>query len=207
MKKNLVKMGLIPLITAIFSGCVSKMQAPQNSGFFQSYDNLNTNSFVFKNQQDLGLNKKVYVEDVVVIPSIAREEQTKEQKDLYIDISKYATASIKEALKSKISDSKTENTMILQAAVSASEVHFDDTNWNQLSPLALGINVVSLNAYLEESARVVGEYRLLSGEKTVVKSINLIKNIPISLEGENLTLEDIKAPIDAWVKSIASELK
>ena len=94
----------------------------------------------------------------------------------------------------------------MQSAISASEVHFDDKEWNQLSPLSLGITVVSLNAYLEESARLVGEYRLIAKDETISKSLKQIKEIPISLNGDYLTLDDLKSSIDAWVDIVASEI-
>lgn len=205
MKKNLILSSLVAISMIVFSGCASKMEAPQNSGFFENYKEFKNDSNVLENPAKLSRYKKVYVEDVVVLPAIANGEQTNEQKNLYIEISKYATARLKEALKFKNTDTKSKDTVILSSALSASEVHFDDNSWNQYSPLSLGITVVSLNAYLEDSARLVGEYRL-DGDVTLAKSRNLIKDPSISLNGDFLTLEDLKKPIDAWVDIVASEI-
>ena len=202
MKQTLLISTLITL--TMLSGCASKMQAPQNSGFFKSYDDLKTSNVLVSDAKEL--RKNIYIEDVTVIPSIDINEQTDVQKKLYAEISKYATARLKEALKFKNTDTKTKDSLVMQSALSASEVHFDDKEWNQLSPLALGITVVSLNAYLDESARLVGEYRLLNNNKTVVKSLNLVKNVAISLNGDYLSIDDLKNSIDAWVESVASEL-
>ena len=188
----------------MLSGCASKMQAPKNAGFFKRYDDLRTSNVLVSDAKEL--RKNIYIEDVTVIPSIDINEQTDVQKKLYAEISKYATARLKEALKFKNTDTKTKDSLVMQSALSASEVHFDDKEWNQLSPLALGITVVSLNAYLDESARLVGEYRLLNNNKTVVKSLNLVKNVAISLNGDYLSIDDLKNSIDAWVESVASEL-
>ncbi|MCW8838729.1 MAG: DUF3313 domain-containing protein [Thiovulaceae bacterium] len=206
MKTNLLLSSLILLSIVLFSGCASKMQAPKNSGFFKSYEHLQVNSNHVSDAVKLAAYKKIYVEEVSVIPSIALEEQTSEQKQLYTGISKYATNKLKEALKFKNSNEKTKDSLVMQSAISASEVHFDDKEWNQLSPLSLGITVVSLNAYLEESARLVGEYRLIAKDETISKSLKQIKEIPISLNGDYLTLDDLKSSIDAWVDIVASEI-
>ncbi|WP_373073455.1 hypothetical protein [Sulfurimonas sp.] len=206
MKKNILISGLVATSMVIFSGCASKMEAPQNSGFFNCYEAFNNTSKFIGDTTELSKYKKVYVEDVIVISAIDDKEQTQSQKNLYKEISKYATSRLKEALEFKNSDKKSNNTLVLSGAISASEVHFEDKNWNQLSPLALGITVVSLNAYLDESARLVGEYSLDAENKTLARSLKLIKEIPISLNDDFLTLDDLKKPIDAWVENVASEI-
>jgi hypothetical protein len=206
MKKNVLISSLVATTMVIFSGCASKMQAPQNSGFFNSYEEFTQSSGFIADTKELSKYKKVYVQEVTVISAIDEKEQTDMQKNLYKEISKYASSRLKEALKFKNSDVKSKDTLVLSAALSASEVHFDDKEWNQLSPLALGITVVSLNAYLDESARLVGEYRLDAENKTLARSLKLVKEIPISLEGDYLTLDDLKKPIDAWAETVASEI-
>jgi hypothetical protein len=182
------------------------MQAPQNSGFFKNYKHFDTKSFFVKDSKELSKYKKIYVENVDVIPAIAIDAQTDKQKKLYADISTYATTKLKQALKLKNSNSKNKDTLVLNSALSTSEVHYKDKNWNQFSPLALGITVVSLNAYLDESARLVGEYKLDAADATLAKSLKLVKETPISLNGDFLTLEDFKKPIDAWVDAVVSEI-
>lgn len=206
MKKNILISSLITASIVIFSGCASKMQAPQNSGFFNNYEDFKQSSGFINDSKELSKYKKVYVQEVKVISAIKEKEQTDTQKKLYTEISKYAGSRLKEALKFKNSDVKSKDTLVLNAALSASEVHFDDKSWNQFSPLALGITVVSLNAYLDESARLVGEYKLDAGDQTVARSLKLVKEIPISLNDDYLTLDDLKKPIDAWAEDVASEI-
>lgn len=206
MKKRILISALTTASIVIFSGCASKMEAPKNSGFFNSYEGFGKSSKFIGDEKELSKYKKVYVEEILVIPTIAQKEQTDIQKNLYKEISKYAASKLKEALGSKNSSVKSKDTLVLKAALSASEVHFDDKNWNQFSPLALGVTVVSLNAYIDESARLVGEYRLDAQDQTLARSINLVREIPISLNGDNLTLDDLKAPIDSWAKEAASEI-
>ena len=206
MKTNILLSSCIAVGMLFFNGCASKMQAPQNSGFFKNYEQMNQNSNFVGDSQKLSTYKKIYVEDVIVIPSISEKDQTNEQKNLYKEISKYATARLKKALKFNNSDTKSGDVLIISSALSASEVHFDDEKWNQFSPLSLGITVVSLNAYLEESARLVAEYRLVSKAETLARSLNLIKEIPISLNGDYLIIDDLKNSIDAWVNIVASDI-
>ena len=206
MKKNILVSAITASTLAFFAGCASKVEAPKNSGFFQSYKEFENSSYIVTDAQKLSKYEKIYVEDVKVIPAIALQDQTKEQKKLYTEISKYATARLKENLGFKNSDKKSNDTLVMSSALSASEVHFDDKEWNQLSPLALGITVVSLNAYLDQSARLVGEYRLDANEDTLVRSLKLIKKTPITLQGDFLTMDDIKNSIDAWAKKVASEI-
>jgi len=206
MKKNVLLSGFIASAMIIFSGCASKMQAPQNSGFFEDYKEFKSGSNLLSDADKLSQYKKVYIEDVTVISAISKEEQTDEQKKLYEEISTYATSSLKEALKFKSSDKKTKDSLVMKSALSASEVHFDDNNWNQLSPLALGITVVSLNAYIDESARLVGEYTLDVKSEVISKSLHILKDTKISLNDDFLTINDLKNSIDAWVNIVASEI-
>lgn len=207
MKKSILISALATASMVILSGCGSKVEAPQNSGFFNSYEGFNKSSNFIGDTKELAKYKNVYIDKIFVIPAIEEKEQTDIQKNLYKEISKYASSKLKEALKFKNSDVKSKDTLILKAALSASEVHYEDKNWNQFSPLALGITVVSLNAYIGESARLVGEYSLSSEDKTLARSLKLIKDIPITLNGDYLTIDDVKAPIDAWAEAVASEIK
>lgn len=59
-----------------------------------------------------------------------------------------------------LADTTDKDTLDLELAVSAVEVHLNDPNWNQFSRTALGINVVSYRVYLDEAVRILVESRL-----------------------------------------------
>jgi len=206
MTKHILISSIIAASLILFNGCTSKVIAPKNSGFFQNYEDLKQSPGFIGDTKKLSQYKKVYVDEILVIPAIPLKEQTQQQKDLYKKISKYATDSLKGALKGKNTNTLTDDALILKAALSTSEVHFEDKNWNNLSPLSLGITVVSLNAYIDGSVRLVGEYRLDAKDELLARSLNQVKNIPISIDGDFLTLNDLEKPIDQWVATVASEL-
>lgn len=81
MKKNILNLAFVAAAALILSGCASKMQAPQNSGFFDSYEELEKNSNFAADKNALLKHEKVYVEDVLVISNIDEKEQTDEQKN------------------------------------------------------------------------------------------------------------------------------
>jgi len=206
MKTPILFSAFIATTMILFSGCVSKMQAPQNSGFFKNYEQFQNNSQTLSKMGTLSKDKKIYVQDVTVLSAIPQQEQTIQQKKLYKEISTYATNRLKEALKFTNSEKRSKDVLIMKSAISACEVHFEDKQWNQLSPLALGITVVSLNAYLDESVRLVGEYRIENAHDTLIESLHQVKDLPLTLSGDNLTLDDLKAPIDQWVQYVVSHI-
>jgi hypothetical protein len=206
------------LITAIFgatfliSGCASKKIYTQNSGFFKSYEELNKSikqkSFVAKskNSNNLSLYKNIIITPVQVISSIPIEQQSKSQKKLYAAISKYLTHGYKKKLSKKftIVEKPSQNTLTLQTAISAVEVHFDDEKWYQFSSTPLGLTAVSYNIYMDEDIRILGEKRLLDSKNGDIleRSMNILSDDVVTTNGSNLEFDDIKPALDSWLEQI-----
>lgn len=204
------------VIGAMFfmSGCSSKVVHPENTGFFKDYEqfkksaDFNGSSLSVSSKADISKYESILISPVEVISSIAQEKQTPMQKKLYKEISDYLTDGYKREIakssKYKIAKTKGPNTMKLESAVSTVEVHFDDSKWNQFSPISMGVTVVSYNSYADEDVRLLGEKRLvdsMSGE-VLFQSMNIMKEGEIVVESEDLEFKNIKPALDAWLEHI-----
>jgi len=216
---NSLIMGIVLGVALLMGGCSSKKLYVKNSGFFKDYEQLNKQikpkGFQIKDKSDAILSsyKYIMVAPVQVISSIAKEQQSESQKKLYKEISEYLAAAYKkEVLNASgyiLTDSPSENTLILQTAVSTVEVHFDDSSWYQFSSVPMGLTVVSYNVYLDEDVRILGEKRLVDSQtgKVLERSMNIVKDIKITLDGANLELSNLKPALDAWLDQLSKDLK
>jgi glutaredoxin 2 len=101
-------------------------------------------------------------------------------------------------------ETKGADTLILESAISAVEVHFDDERWNQFSPIAMDITVTSYNSYADENVRILGEKRIVDAAtgKTMFESMDIIKDEKIVLSGEFLEFENLKPALDKWIEHV-----
>lgn len=210
MRLKIVALGAITGIVLIMNGCSSKTMQATNSGFFDDYKQFEN---VEIQKPNLKKYTKIIVMPVEVISVNLEESRTPKQQELYDDISLYLYTSYKKDLQEsgsyELVDKKSSNTLILQTAISTVEVHTEDKNWNQLSPISLDLNVVSYNAYMDEDVRVLGEVKLIDAQSgdVIFRGLNIQKNDKILISGEYLTIEDIKNGLDSWLEQIRNDLQ
>lgn len=189
----------------VFNGCASKSMQADNSGFFKDYKSIDAQ---LHKKASLDKYKKVMIAYITVNPMIPEEEQTSSQKELYAEVREYLYTEYKKLIirssKYILSDIVAEDTLILESAVSTIEVHYDDLSWNQIAPVPMGLNVVSFSIYLDEDVRLLGESRLVNSQtsEVLLRSMNVDKNIVISISGDTLTLQDLKTALDAFVLNL-----
>lgn len=194
----------------LISGCAGKNVAAKNSGFFNDYSQLQssdgfsaTKSF---KEYDISKYKTILVSPAQVIAAVPRAEQSDSQKRLYKKISEYATEGYKREIRKnsefKLVDTKEQDTIVLESAISAVEVHFDDKKWNQFSPIAMDVTVTSFNSYIYGNVRVLGEKRIVDATtgEAILESMEIIKDEKIILDSEILKFKNIKPALDKWIE-------
>ena len=192
------------------SGCALKSTAVKNSGFFSDYTQLKSHDGFsaaksFK-EYDLSKHKTILISPLKVIAAVPKEQQSDSQRELYAKISQYVTNGYKREIEKntelRIVDVKEGDTLILESAISAVEVHFDESSWSQFTPIAMDVTVTSYNSYAEGNVRILGEKRIIksSTKETLFESMEIIKDKKITAESEVLKFEDIKPALDEWIE-------
>ncbi|WP_170175852.1 DUF3313 family protein [Sulfurimonas crateris] len=198
------------------SGCASKNVAAKNSGFFSDYSQLQSSDALSAaksyKEYDVSKYKTVLISPVQAIEALPKLEQSDSQRELYKKISEYVSEGYKREIQKdsslKLVDTKESGSLILESAISAVEVHFDDKNWNQFSPIAMDITVTSFNSYLDGNVRILGEKRIVDATtgETLLESMEIIKDEKIILKGETLKFENIKPALDKWIELAVKNL-
>ena len=195
------------------SGCASKSTDAKNSGFFKEYESFSASkSYTAQRASkdfDMSKYKAVFISPVLVISAVPEAQHTPLQKKLYKEIAEYVADGYKrEIIKSgyMLVDTKGADTLVLESAISAVEVHFEDEKWNQFSPIAMDVTVNSYNSYLDENVRILGEQRILDSVtlETMFESMEIIKDEKILLSGESLEFENLKPALDRWIEQVKS---
>jgi len=199
------------------SGCALKSTAAKNSGFFNDYEGFKTqdgfSALKSSKEYDASKYKRVLISPVEVIAAVPKEQQSDSQRELYGKISQYVTNGYKREIQKntnfKLADMKDGDTLVFESAISAVEVHFDDKNWNQFTPIAMDVTVTSYNSYADGNVRMLGEARLLESAtgETLFESMEILKDEKIISEGESLEFEDIKPALDKWIELSAEYFK
>lgn len=196
-------------LAVITSGCSSKKEvAAVNTGFFEDYKSIEI-------QNKTAISKKytkIKLSPVRVISGISESKQTPSQKKMYKEISEYLNSEYKKIVSAEgytLADEDAKDTLLLESAISTVEVHFDDKDWNQLSPIAMGVDVISFNAYMYEFVRLLGEMRLVDtdSKKVVSSNINILKDAKILITGDELVFKDVKSGLDIWLKQVKENLQ
>ena len=209
MKLQTVLVGVILGLAVFVSGCGSTKETPVlSTGLFKGYEAIEaaTASSVKK-------YTNIRVAKVQVIPAIALEKQTSSQKKMYQDIATYLDQEYKKLIsasqKYTLVEKNMKDTLVLESAISTVEVHLDDKEWNQLTPIAMGLDIVSFNAYMYEFVRLLGEMKLVDAEsgKVVSSHLNILKDEKIFITGENLELKNVKAGLDSWLAQVKVNLE
>ncbi|MFT5661802.1 MAG: hypothetical protein ACI9TV_002449 [Sulfurimonas sp.] len=211
MKLQTVLTSVVLGLAVMMSGCSSKKEGPAvNTGFFKNYETLEAQ----KSPANKSLKNytKIQIAPVHVVPAITVDKQTASQKKMYKDIAMYLNHQYAKIISESgysIANKKGKDTLSLESAISAVEVHFDDKEWNQLSPIAMGLDVVSFNAYMYEFVRLLGEMRLVDSEtgKVVARNLTILKDEKIFITGDDLELKNLKAGLDAWLVQVKVNLE
>lgn len=215
MKLETIFISAVLSVAFLMSGCAGKSVTAGNTGFFKDYEKFeqsNDSSKQFISGIDMTGYKKIIIAPVEVVSVIPEDKQTPSQKKLYKEISEYLSAGYKKEIEKSgrytISETKGPNTLKLESAISAVEVHFDDDRWNQFSPVSIGVTVVSYNAYMDEDVRILGEKRLVDAQtgEVLVSSMNIQKDEKITLKHDNLEFEDVKPALDSWLEQLKKDL-
>ena len=209
MKLQTVLTALVVGLAVLTSGCGSKqVGAAVNTGFFEDYMIIESDSKASSKKYT-----KIQVAPIQVVPAIELQMQTPSQKKMYKDIAAYLNKEYKKIItasnKYTITDEKAKDTLVLESAISAVEVHFHDKDWNQLSPIAMGLDVVSFNAYMYEFVRLLGEMRLVDAQtgEVVTRNLTILKDEKIFITGDDLELKNVKAGLDAWLVQVKINLE
>ncbi|MBE0513892.1 DUF3313 family protein [Sulfurimonas sp.] len=194
----------------LINGCAGKSVAAKNSGFFNDYTQLKSSDGLsatksFK-EYEISKHKTVLISPAQVIATIPEAQQSDPQTMLYKKISEYVTEGYKSEIQKnsnfKVVDMKEQDTIVLESAISAVEVHFDDKKWNQFSPIAMDVTVTSYNSYADGNVRILGEKRIVDATtgESMFESMEIIKDEKIILDDETLKFENIKPALDKWIE-------
>lgn len=194
----------------LINGCAGKSVAAKNSGFFNDYTQLKSSDGLSAmksfEEYEISKYKTVLISPIQIIAAIPEAQQSDSQRILYKKISDYVTEGYKSEIQKnsnfKVVDTKEQDTIVLESAISAVEVHFDDKKWNQFSPIAMDVTVTSYNSYADGNVRILGEKRIVDATtgESMFESIEIIKDEKIILEGETLNFENIKPALDKWIE-------
>jgi len=212
MIKSILSASVI-ITTLLFTGCANRNMQAKNSGFLKSYDNLEENDKLDGTRvmvtpgSDFTKYENIYVADVQVKSSIPESEWTPEQKILFEKITAYLTNGYKNMLRDGtgyrlVEDKNTPNTIVFEAAISAVEVHFDDMQWYQFTPITLGLTVAARATYVDGAVRILGEARISDAAtgKVLLRGMRLQKGEEISTDADKLVFKDLKPSLDKWLK-------
>ena len=197
----------------MFTGCANRDMQAKNSGFLNNYDGLEENDKLegtrvkIEPGADFTKYENIYIEPVKIISAIPEKEWTPEQKILFEKISEYLTNGYKTALKNgtgyRLVDKKdTPKTVIFEAAISAVEVHFDDMQWYQFTPITLGLTAVARATYVDGAVRILGEGNFYDAKtgKLLLSGMSLQKGEEVSTDADKLVFADLKPALDVWLK-------
>lgn len=208
MKIQMLFIGVILCYTVLMNGCASKQERPaSNTGFFKDYKSIQT-----QEKPVLKEYTKINLSPIIVISGIDVIQQSALQKKVYKEISTYLNTEYKKIISDAgytLTDEKTKNTLVLESAISTVEVYLDDKEWNQLLPITMGIDVVSFNAYMNESVRLLGEMRLVdaSSGKVISRNLSIVTEEKILILGDEIAFRDVKVGLDAWLQQVKENLK
>ncbi len=195
------------------SGCANRDMQARDSGFLKSYegieehDKLEGTRIHITPGTDFTKYENIYIADVEIISAISEKKWTPEQKILFEKMTEYLTAGYKTAVKEGtgyrlVENKKKPKTLIFEGAVSAVEVHFDDMEWYQFTPITLGLTGIARATYVDGAVRILGEGRFVDATtgKVLLRAMRLQKGEEVSTDADKLIFKDVKPALDAWLK-------
>lgn len=197
----------------LMTGCANKNMQDKHSGFLKSYDGLEKHEKFEESMvrimpgSDFTKYENIYVEQVSIVSGIDKDKETSAQKKLYKEISDYLTQGYKNEIKQNgiytlVEDKTVPKTLVFEVGISAVEVHFDDMQWYQFTPVTLGLTVVARGTYMDAAVRILGEGRLVDGQtqEVLMRAMSLQKGEEVGTEADELVFKDVKPALDAWLK-------
>ena len=197
----------------MFSGCANRDMQARHSGFLKNYDELKENDKLegTRVKVEIGADftkyENIYIAPVQIVSAIPKSKLTVEQKILFEKISDYLTNGYKTALKDGtgyrlVENKETPKTIVFEGAVSAVEVHYDDMQWYQFTPITLGITGIARATYIDGSVRILGEGKFYDAKtgKLLLSAMTLQKGQEVSTDADKLVFADVKPALDAWLK-------
>lgn len=218
MNRKLITLCAAVSLSLLVGGCANRGLENQNSGFLQDYEGLDSNpQFEGAMVQvmpgaDFSQYQNIIVAPVQILSNIPESEITPAQQKLFGQISAYLT----EGYIQNFSQNGTynvvnvagPNTMNFEAAISAVEVHFDDMQWYQFTPVSLGLTVAARSTFVDQAVRILGEARLSDSEsgKVLLRAMSLQEGEEVSTEANQLLFSDVKPALDVWLKRSTKRL-
>ena len=210
MKLQILAISTMVGLTFLLSGCGSRtVEVSTNTGFFENYKQTTTQTKVKPTPTNY---LKIQIAPVQVVSGMTQGTETPSQKKMYAEIAAYLNAGYKEIVNANarysISDSKANDTLVLESAISTVEVHYDDPSWNQHTPIEMGLDTISFNAYMYEFVRVLGESKLVDSltGKVISRSMKIQKDHKIKITGDDLVFADVKPALDTWLAQVKVDL-
>jgi major membrane immunogen (membrane-anchored lipoprotein) len=204
----------------LFTACANRDVQAKHSGFLKNYDDLKENDKLegtrvkVETGADFTKYKNIYITPIEIVSVIPKDELTTGQKNLFEKITNYLTDGYKEAFRNGtgyilVDKKDTPNTLVFEGAISAVEVHFDDMQWYQFTPITLGITGMARATYVDGAVRILGEGRFYDGKtgKLLLSTMTLQKTQEISTDADKLVFKDVKPALDEWVKHTNENLE
>lgn len=212
---GLTLMGIVFLTT----GCSSRDVQAKNSGFLRSYDGFEEHDKLegtrvrIMTDSDFSVYENIYIEPTIIITKIPKKDWTEEQIILFKKMTEYLNNGYKESIKKGttyrlVEDKDTPNTLVFESAISAVEVHFDDMQWYQFTPIELGMTAIARAAYLDGAVRILGEAKFIDGKTGTIllSAMRLQKEQEVGTDANKLVFSDVKPALDTWIKVSESNL-
>ena len=212
MNRKLVLLCAIFSMALFMGGCANRAMEGQHSGFLNDYEGLDDNP-QFEGAMvrvmpgaDFTKYQNIMVAPVKIISNIPEGEVSPAQTKLFSQISQYLTdgyiRNLQQGGSYNVVDSAGPDTMIFEVAISAVEVHFDDMQWYQFTPVTLGLTVVARATYVDQAVRILGEARVTDSEsgEVLLRAMGLQEGEEVGTEADELVFADVKPALDIWLE-------
>ena len=218
MTKSIISATAI-VLALLVTGCANRSMESKSSGFLKSYkgleehDKLEGTRISITPGADFTKYENIYVAPVEIVSAIPQSKWTADQKILFEKMTSYLTDGYKKSVEGGtgyrlVEDKNTPNTIVFEAAISAVEVHFDDMEWYQFTPVTLGLTVAARATYVDGAVRILGEARFSDAEtgKVLLRGVRLQKGEEVSTSADKLVFNDVKPALDAWLKRTSQNI-
>jgi len=212
MNRKLITLCALFSMALIIGGCANRGMKNQHSGFLQDYEGLDDNP-QFEGAMvrvmpgaDFSKYENIIVAPVKVISNIPEADITPAQQKLFDQIAQYLTEGYVKNFRHNgtynVVDVAGPDTMKFEVAISAVEVHFDDMQWYQFTPVTLGLTVAARTTYVDQSVRILGEARITDSEsgKVLIRGMSLQEGEEVGTKADQLVFDDVKPALDTWLK-------
>jgi len=205
----------------LMTGCANRGMQDNSSGFFKKgkteelkeHDELDGTKVLVTPGADFSKYENIYIADVVIKSAIPEEKWTPEQKILFEKVTNYLTDGYKKAISEGTGyrlteDKNTPKTLVFEAAISAVEVHFDDMQWYQFTPITLGLTLAARATYVDGAVRILGQARFTDAQtgEVLLRAMRLQKGEEVKSDADKLVFKDLKPALDVWLERTEENL-